>query len=193
MEIICLILIAATCMGVAVFYPDLSNTARAIIGFIGIAIVILLILLYWQLLNSIKAQYYMEIEAVKIRQMDILSKMTNRQLDSLDTHNIRVELRPTPQGLQKVYIAPGLDMSPEWVAYVTSLCLDWDKFPELPTQHGYSGREGTDEKNWRDILKAYTGMVVKMGLARHASGNKAAEWLVDENEILARLEVVRDA
>lgn len=193
MWICILILIAAICMGSALFSPGLSNTARAIIGFIGVCCLFLLILLYWQLLITLQTRNYQELEAVKMAWAEKVSKLDAKQLAFLDTHNIRVEVTPTPHGVEYVWVGPDrTEFAYEDIQYWARVCIQYEKFPYLPAQHGLGGWAGSDERQMRDALASFTKLVCSAGLASYPSGNQPAKWLIRAHEIPERLGVAME-
>lgn len=181
--------VAALCLGAAVFHSGLSPFWRSVIGFIGLVSLIMMGILIWEYIQTIAVRAYQEMEAVKLAQIKALQGVSDRGIDFLDTHDIRVEMRPTPKGIEQVWVAPGLDFAREDIVYWVKETLK--AYPNLPTQHGLTGWEG-EEKGYRDELKAFTQMVCGAGLASYPSGNQGAKWLVKARDIPGLLGVEKE-
>lgn len=176
-------------VAIGVFTPHLSNTGRAVLMGIGLVCGILFVLVVWAAMQMFAVYQYQALAATDLKKMELVARMNDRQLEALDTHDIRVEMRPTPKGCKPVWIGGNMEFEREDIVFWLKETLR--TYPDLPKQHGLTGWQG-EEREYRDELAAFTSLVCGAGLASWPSGNQGAKWLVKASEVPDYLGVAKE-
>lgn len=182
-------LVAVVCAVFAWKRTDWSDLTRLLLA--GVALIYGVIFLAWlvelfsYLLTRTLANAYAAKHSPLIRQLELIRSMSELQLAAVGQGLVRVTKIPGNTGLITQYRAPGMliDLDRETVLRLTEACIDWPKWPELIPQHGMPGNRERDE------LRAFTQMVVVLGLAEQPRGNLPARWVVPAEKVWRGLEL----
>lgn len=182
-------LIAVFCGLLAWRRSDWSELSRLLLA--GVALIYGVIFLAWILelfsylltrtVANARAAWYSPV----VRQLELIRSMNEVQLAAVGKGLVRLTKIPANAGLVTVYRAPGMlrDLDRETVRELVDLSVSWPAWPSLPPQNGLPGSLHRDE------LRAFTALVVSLGLAEAPAGPNPARWLVPAGEIYSRLEV----